>query len=414
MEFKYTKLPTDHSRQDIMDEINRLTELKTMYANDDSALKIELNSVYGVIGFSKFICYNRDVAQTITKMSEKLIKYTIKLFDDYFKEMYEQDSRLDIMGITRKNTVKNVVNYADTDSVFLVLDEIYKSSGYSRTYNDMPDDIKKAISGNIDAIPLQYLGFVCFILEIEKYALRQYVVERLDEFLRKYNAFMTKPNGQPSLKLELEELCYSVLWVAKKKYIKNSLYSKKTVHQSLKEIKIKGLELNQSSTPLFVRKKLKDVVYHIMGGEATIKSIIDMMSVIKDEFKVVPIEMISKYERISNYEKTVINDTSGIELASGAKPHIKGAAMYNYMIKNSKYASKYERIRSGDRVHFYYTNTDIGSFSFLSGSCPIEIAPPVNIDEQFDSVFLGALNNILKVLDMPKVTPDLLNIGSIW
>jgi hypothetical protein len=223
---------------------------------------------------------------------------------------------------------------------------------------------------------------------------------------------MTKPNGQPSLKLELEELCYSVLWVAKKKYIKNSLYSKKTVHQSLKEIKIKGLELNQSSTPLFVRKKLKDVVYHIMGGEATIKSIIDMMSVIKDEFKVVPIEMISKYERISNYEKTVINDTSGIELASGAKPHIKGAAMYNYMIKNSKYASKYERIRSGDRVHFYYTDTDIGSFSFLSGSCPIEIAPPINIDEQFDSVFLGALNNILKVLDMPKVTPDLLNIGS--
>ena len=388
MSFKYAQVPENSTKADIEREIERLKQLKTAFKNKNEALKIILNSIYGVAGYTNFICYNRDVAESVTLQSQDLLQFTIKIYNDYFKNVWYKDKELHKkMGITKVSEIKfDVINYADTDSVFVILGQVHKSTDFDG-------------------------DFTSFVLSLIKNGLQDWVNIKFVEYVEKYHGYQKKINGDKALNLDMEQICKSVLWVAKKKYIKDPIYFDDMRHNSLKEIQVKGLELNQSSTPKFVRDKLKLIIEFIMGSGANVNNneLLLKLRAIKNEFDTVPLEYICKIERISNYEKWILNDSTKLEFLEGAKPHAKGAGYHNYLLKHSDYMNKYELIKSGTKVHWYYCTSGMTeSFAFLTGNVPKEIKPPHNANKQYEKVLLGPLNNILKAINIPALNASLI------
>jgi DNA polymerase elongation subunit (family B) len=82
---KYCKIdPTTASREEIIAEINRLTTLMNLKKNEEQAIKIFINSVYGATASPYFVGYNVRVAEAITLQGQEMIKYVTKIINRYF------------------------------------------------------------------------------------------------------------------------------------------------------------------------------------------------------------------------------------------------------------------------------------------------------------------------------------------
>lgn len=388
MKFQYAEIPDNPTKSDIKKAIEELKQLKIDFKNKNEALKIILNSIYGVAGFINFICYNRDVAESITLQSQDLIQFTIKIFNDYFKDMWYDDTELhDKMGITKIQKIKfDVINYADTDSVFALLGKIQETTDFKGDITD-------------------------FILSLNENRLHGYIKKKMVEYVDKFNGFQQKINKDAALKLDMEQICKSILWISKKHYIKNPVYFDNMRYESLSKIQIKGWAANQSSVPKFVRGKLKEIAEFIIGCGAKIDrtELLNRLRAVKTEFTTAPLQYICKIERVSDYEKWILNDTTNLEYMDGAKPHVKGAGCHNYLLKRSDFKDKYEMIRSGAKVHWYYSKSGMTeAFGFLTGNLPEEIAPPPNVNKQFEKVFLAPINSIFKAINMAQLNASLI------
>lgn len=88
--------------------------------------------------------------------------------------------------------------------------------------------------------------------------------------------------------------------------------------------------------------------------------------------------------------------------------HVRAAAVYNntILVKNRKYLSKYELLKSGDKIRYYYTSED-EVFGFIPDNFPYEFAPPVDVDVQFDKSLLSPINRIIVALGLNEVPPSL-------
>jgi DNA polymerase elongation subunit (family B) len=390
--YKWANLPENPTKEEIKSEIDRLNKLKSDYANSDSALKIQLNSAYGCIGFTGFICYDRNVAQTVTMQSADLIKYTIRTMDEYFKNvLIHKREILEHLGInpdTFKPHTGKYVKYADTDSLFVVYNDYFQAS-------DQRYDMNK------------------FILEIYKMDLQKYLEDKLVGYCKSFGALELRPDKKPAFIIELENICYSVLRTASKKYIKDSSWVKGKTFKPQTEITIKGLDANQSATPKFAREKMKEIIKYIMtnGSKINDYKISVLIKNVKDQFKKIDIESVCRTERITEYAKHVVNDTAHLEFKPGAKPHVKGAGYYNYLLYNNKKAqAKYPFLTSATKVRWYYTKqkTDlIESFAYYPDNYPKDIAPEIDYDLQFEKAFLNPINRILSAIGLKQMDPEL-------
>jgi DNA polymerase elongation subunit (family B) len=380
------------SDEEVRQEIARLEYEKTINKNIDSALKVILNSIFGVVGFQGFVAYNKLVAETVTAQSQSLIKYTIKCINHYFTNLWSLDTKIhEILGLkeTPPNLKNKPTSYADTDSVMLCLEQLYLNSGYE--------------GNKID-----------FFLIVAEKGLLPYLDMCLRKYIDSFNGFQVKPSGAQSFKLKLEQICESVLFVAKKKYVKNVIWDEGYICKPLENIQIKGLEMNQSSYPKFVRKKLSDVVEWILSQrEFDMGKLMIKLRSIKDEFHSVDVSEICATQRLNKFEKYVLSDTTEIKLEPRTPEHVKASANFNHRLYNSKYKFKYKPLKSGVKVQFYISQDNVGAFGFPVGQYPMELAPPLDYDLQFKKIFLNPLNNILESLELPSVKSDLILFPSI-
>lgn len=119
MNLKYTNLDLETcTKEELEKEIAKLEiEMWNNY-NIQLALKILLNSSYGVIGNKYFICYNKDIAESITLQGQNIIMFVAKSINRYIlKHWYEDDEihkKLNVKPL--KNPTQSVVVAGDTDS----------------------------------------------------------------------------------------------------------------------------------------------------------------------------------------------------------------------------------------------------------------------------------------------------------
>ena len=105
---------------EIEEKIEKLTSLKNELKNEEQAIKLTMNSIYGAIGNNWFVCFNPDVAEAVTLQGQDLIKYSEKALHKYFHEYWHVDKDIhDKLGLTTvKRVAKPLVIYGDTDSCF--------------------------------------------------------------------------------------------------------------------------------------------------------------------------------------------------------------------------------------------------------------------------------------------------------
>jgi hypothetical protein len=146
--------------------------------------------------------------------------------------------------------------------------------------------------------------------------------------------------------------------------------------------------------------------------------IVNKLKEIKMKFSMQNPNEISKAFTMSDYEKYIYNDKT-TPIAYVPKTvcpiHIRAAAVYNNMLYNKakKYKSKYKIIHKGDKVKFYYTGPDT-VFGFIPNEFPVEFAPKMDIDLQFEKMVLEPMNRIIEASGYPKVSAALTFSVGLW
>jgi len=366
---------------------NYIDELNSESADDyamEQAIKLIINSIYGAFANEYFHFYNVDIAESITLQGQEAIKFSEEITEDYFEKDWHKDKEChEAMGITEevKPLKSSVWQYTDTDSGYVVFDEVLKSCGY---------DYSKGKE---------------FILSFNEHRFKPFLNKAFDDYSKGYNT-------ENFLNFELETIAANAIWCAKKKYVQNIIWKDGVNYEFNKYLKVTGLAIIQSSTPTFCRGRLKELVSWIFkeGDNFKIDELLREIKKIKKQFKLANLDDICLNSGISNYQKGVADDQDAFELNSGCPIHVRAGAYHNYLLNNSDYKMKYQLITSGDKIKYYFTRDDDfnNNFGFLAGKHPYEIAPQIDYETQFEKSFLDKLNALIVPMGFKRLDRNLI------
>lgn len=390
MEFKVAKIdPHNCSIEELEKEIERLNALKEEYFNLEQSVKIFINSIYGAVGSPWFECYNVFLAEAVTLQGQDVSKFASQKIDDYFLNEWHLDIKLHkALGITYANKLNELTFtiYMDTDSCYITFEPILKSCDYK---------------GNV----------VDFILKIKELRLDKYLRNHFDDYAKLYN---TK-NLQV---LELEKISYSATMIAKKKYILDLAWKEPGVFFKPQEkIKHVGIEIVQGSTPKFARIALKELVKLVCNKKKELQysEVVKKLKEYKAQFIMQSPNDIALTKSIGDYNKYILEDRRELRLGERCPINVRSAGIYNYKLRNSKWKSKYNLLKTGDKVKYYYAKDNTHNvFGFLPGNFPYEFAPEVDYDLQFDKTVIGPFNRILDALGFNPVPANLIYSLSLF
>jgi DNA polymerase elongation subunit (family B) len=377
--------PSKSTKEEILKEIERIKRISDERKNEEMSIKILINSFYGALGNKWFVAFNSDVAEAVTLQGQDLIKYAEETINKYFREFWHKDKDLhDKLGITSivKPVTKPLVVYADTDSNYVCFNEVVNSCDFK----GKPAEL---------------------ILKINEYRLKDHLNKCFDIYAKKWNT----TNCQD---FEMESISEAGIWLGKKKYVLDPIWQDGIEIESLSKIKPTGVEIVQSSTPPFVRKKLTELLKYLFSNKDnfSINNLVDVLRDIKNQFELQDPSDISLVTTANNLEKFIVNDATNFEVSKGCPIHVRAAGYYNFLLnQNATYKNKYELIKSGEKVKYYHVKTKGQSeqdiFAFTPGTYPYEFAPPMNHDEQFKRTVLEPLNRFIEVMGYPCISPNL-------
>lgn len=242
-----------------------------------------------------------------------------------------------------------------------------------------------------------------FVLALNEHRMQEYLDECFKDYAEKNNSVNLQ-------KLELEKISHTALMVAKKKYILELSWKEPDVfYKPLEKIKPTGVELVQGQTPKFARVVIKDIINLIFEKNVNLKymDVVNKLREYKKSFMLQHPEAISKTMSIGNYEKSVENDRDTVSLRQHCPIHVKASAIYNHELLNSKWRTKYDLIKTGDKCKFYYTTYNSNVFGFLPNNYPSEFAHPIDYDTQFDKIIIKPINSYLQTLGMQPIPATL-------
>ena len=411
------------------------------------------------------------MAASITACGRDLTQTMDRVNEDYWYNQWHLDFELhDKVGITNVTQIdKNepVSIYADTDSLFvsfkpaidhcswenLVLSEIDSidkkfivlSKEKIKTTNpncvaivNSIDELKDTICNAYDLLVFdghfikdrtlnKMINDGVFTGEIKwNWTNELELIQGLDHFryggyfkqcLEDYAASFGVENKED---FELEKISESIINIAKKKYIQHILYEDGIPFDRMKYIFPKGVELVRSSTPLFARDKIVDIVKYLFSHPDTfnIKELLKLVKNLRKEFELADIDDIAMQSSCSNYDAKIIDDKSlPLKYVNGAHFAVKCSAYHNYLLnENRQLQNKYEFIKSGTKIKYYVCKdkTVNDMFGYIRGSYPIEIAPEIDYDAQFSKAILSPINSIIEPLGLPEITSRLTIVMDIF
>lgn len=375
------------SKEELELKLNEFENLANRYFNYEQSIKRILNSIYGAFGNEHFYFFNINIAESITLQGQHAILYTETVLNKYFTDFWHKDTEThDKLGIKVTGQIfKPVVIYIDTDSCYVTFEEVLDKSDWKDSEKEL-------------------------ILQLYEIRLKGYLEKVLSKYADSYGT-------ENFLSFEMESVAKSAIWIAKKKYIQDIVWTDPNIHyDSLTKIKTKGWETVQASTPTASRKILQGALKIIFSTEKV--QIDDIVNYLKDKkkgFKLENIEDICENLRMNNYEKYVINDVTGIELAKGSGPNIKGASFHNYLLNNSSNKNKYKLLVSGERLKLYHTvDKRSETFAYSSGEYPYEFAPPVDYETQYEKTVIDPLNRVLSSIGLQTLNRNLIYAKSLF
>lgn len=383
-----------------VDEMKQLVEhyetMSAKFTAYEQAVKVTLNSIYGAFGNKWFHFFNINIAESITLQGQSAILYSEKILNRYFQEFWHKDTEVhEKFNIKVKGQLKKPsVVYIDTDSCYVQFEEMYESIEWL--------DEKKPIDK--------------FIMELYNFRLNDYIVKCMEKYAE-------ATNTDNFLLFELETIAYTGIWLAKKKYLQNIAWEDKLEiddrYPNLKKIKTIGFDTIQSSTPTLARKHLTDALKIVLSEKPTanmLKKLVDYLNKCKKEFKLADIDQISFNKRTNNIEKYIVDDSIEFQIGSKCPPNVKAAGFYNYLMNQSpKFKTKYKMIGNGEKLKLYHCKHAIcDMFAYMPGDHPVEIAPEVDYEMQFEKSVIDPINRVLTAVGLQTLNRNLIYSTSLF
>ena len=324
-------------------EINRLH-------NQQMAIKILMNSLYGALGNQYFKYFDLQVAEAVTLTGQMVIRWAEKSINE-------------AMNKVMKTEGKDYVIAIDTDSLYVNFGPL----------------VEKLTPKN----PVAFLDKIC--------------TEHFKPILAKtYEDLYGKLNcHKPRMEMEREVIADRGIWTAKKRYILN-VHNSEGVQYDQPKLKIMGIEAIKSSTPEICRDKFKEIFKIIISGtEADTQNYIRNF---KSAFKNLPADKVAFPRSVSNI--TDWSDRSTI-YKKGSPIHVRGSLLYNKQLKAGKLTRKYEPIQNGSRIKFCYlkmpNHIKENVIAFPNDHLPEELKLDryIDYDLQFEKTFIEPLKLIL-------------------
>jgi DNA polymerase elongation subunit (family B) len=330
-------------------ELYRIEREIARYENQQMAIKILMNSLYGALGNAYFRYFDLRVAEGITLSGQLAIRWA------------ERAVNQKMNSILKTNDVDYVIAI-DTDSLYVNFGPMIK---------------------RFDPIsPVDFLNTVCS--ETFETILDTSYNDMFDSF----SCYSSR------MEMKRESIADRGIWTAKKRYILN-VYDNEGVRYAEPKLKIMGIEAIKSSTPSACRTALKELFKVIISGSEskTQKAI----QTFKQYFATLPPEQVSFPRGVSDIGKW--SDRS-VVYKKGCPIHVRGALLYNASVKSKGLEKRYQTIRSGDKIKFCYLKVpnpireNVISFpDYLPAE--LQLTKYVDYDKQFEKTFLDPIIPIL-------------------
>jgi hypothetical protein len=249
-----------------------------------------------------------------------------------------------------------------------------------------------------------------FILLLYKVRLSDYI----EKILQKY---ADDTNSENFLSFELESIAKNAIWLAKKKYMQNIVWKDPDLHfDDLSKISAKGFEIIQSSTPLFARQKLKDLLIYIFSvKKLDMKEFAAKLKELKREFRLANIDHISFSKKVNNYQQYISNDYQEFEIVKGCPIGVRSAGYHNYLLNNSQFKKKYQLLGNGEKLKMYFTtDPNCNVFAYAPGEYPYEFAPEIDYDTQFEKTILDPINRVITAMGFKGFNRNLIYTTTLF
>ncbi len=331
-------------------------KLISKYHNKQRALKDTLNSGYGALANQYFRWFNFDMAEAITSSGQFTIRSVSNYLNRWFNKLY-------------KTTDVDYIIASDTDSLYVNLGPLV-----DRVYGGKEPSVDKVTE------------------MIDKFCKKE-MMPQIEKCLQA----LAKSVGATRNRIEMnrETISDKAIWTAKKHYILN-LRDDDGTRLEKPKLQIKGIQCVQSSTPMVVRNAIKDALNVMMNGsEDELKAYV---SNFRTEFEQMPFEKIAFPRSISGLKKY---GNSSTIYSKGAPIQVKGALLYNFLLKKHKLDKKYESVQEGNKIKFSYLREPNAVHTNVIAS-PGELPAAFGLDKyidhdtQFEKAFLDP---IVKITD---------------
>ena len=279
------------------------------YHNFQLTKKIQLNSAYGAMGNQYFRFYDVRLAEAVTLSGQLVIQWISNDINLYLNNLLESQNVDYVIAI-------------DTDSIYLNLKGLVE-----KVYKKIPDDKLKIVD---------------FLDKVSESKIQK-VIDKSCINLKKY-----LNSRHQKMVMKRESIADKAIWTAKKRYILN-VYDNEGVRYEEPKLKIQGIEAVKSSTPEVCRQKIKDAIELILTK--TQNDLYHYIDTFKSEFITLDPEDVAFPRGCNGISKYFDHK---LVYKKGTPIHVRGALLYNKLIKDHKLDKKYPCIHEGDKIKFIY------------------------------------------------------------
>ena len=321
--------------------------------NEQMAIKILMNSLYGALGNRWFRYFDQRVAESITMSGQLAILWAERTVNKEMNKLLETDEEDYVIAI-------------DTDSLYIRMGEL----------------VQKFNPKN----PVKFLD------EISKTHFEKVLTNSYQEF--------ADYSGAMSIRMEMgrEVIADKGIWQAKKRYILN-VHNSEGVQYAKPKLKIMGIEAIKSSTPELVRNKMKEL-FPILVGK-TQDEAQSFVANFRKEFSEIRPEDIAFPRGVRHVKK--YKDNKNI-YTKGTPIHSRGSLLHNHYVEKHQLTKRYEMIGNGEKIKFCYLKTpnpineNVISFKMRLPE-EFNLHKYIDYDTMFEKTFLEPLEPIFDAID---------------